>query len=90
MAPREQPPRPPAQRLDLEELLRALEPRLEEIFARYCTTPQDAHQILWDSVLVMRVREKDIHDPEGWLLASVEDRCRRQAEEDTPLPGEEN
>jgi hypothetical protein len=90
MGPSDQPPGGGGERLDLDELVASVEAELEEIFARYCMTPFDAQGILADSLFVLRAREEAIHEPAGWLLTAVEDRCRRLVEESDVSDEERN
>lgn len=89
MGPREPPPRSPAERLDLEDLVRSVEAELEAIFGRYCMAPGEAHEMLMETLAVFRARERQINNPRGWLLAAIEDRCRRYVEEVDQNPEEE-
>lgn len=90
MGPRERPPRPPPERLDLEDLVRSVQAELESIFGQYCMAPGEAHEMLMETLSVLRVRERHIKNPQGWLLAAIEDRCQRHVDEIDQSSKEDN
>lgn len=70
--------------------MRAARSELEEIFGRHCMMPGEAQQILVETLGVFRVREREIGNPRGWLIAAIEDRCRRHVEEVDQTSDESN
>lgn len=85
--PRDHPP----EEEPFAELLSRLEPRLQELFARYCVPPDEVERMVGDTLVVLGVRRAKVRDPEAWLLDALESRCRRrQEEESTAAEGKEN
>lgn len=61
----------------LEELLRRLRPRIQQIFAVYHVPPSDAEDLLQD-VLVVALRKWDsILVKDGWLVGTLRNKCLR-------------
>lgn len=58
------------------ELLARLRPALEEIFAAYGISGEQARHILKESVLLLISKQWDRQNPERWLLRMVIERCR--------------
>lgn len=63
------------------EVLARLRPLLEPIFAAYGVTPDQAQEIVEEACLVLISKRPRRQDPEGWLLRTVIERCRRLREE---------
>ncbi len=58
------------------ELLARLRPALEEIFAAYGISGEQARHILEESGLLLISKQWDRQNPERWLLRMVIERCR--------------
>lgn len=52
--------------------------------------PGEAHEMLMETLSVLRVRERHIKNPQGWLLAAIEDRCQRHVDEIDQSSKEDN
>lgn len=79
-------PSRPRHRTDsIEGLLERCSGRLEAEFQRRGIPPEDTEQILYEVLLALVLRREPVADPESWLLAVVEDRCRRHGGR-TPEP----
>jgi hypothetical protein len=61
------------------ELLARLRPALEEVFAAYGISEEDARQILEDSCGILISKRWDRQNPGRWLLRTVIERCRNVA-----------
>jgi DNA-directed RNA polymerase specialized sigma24 family protein len=62
------------------EVLARLRPLLEEIFASYGVSPEEAQEIIEEACLVLISKGPRRQDPDGWLLRRVIERCQRLAE----------
>jgi DNA-directed RNA polymerase specialized sigma24 family protein len=61
------------------ELLTRLRPALEEVFAAYGISEEDARQILEDACGILVNKRWDRRNPGRWLLRTVIERCRSLA-----------
>lgn len=59
----------------IEELLEKLQPKLKRILARYQIPHEDADDIVQQTMLDLVYKQDLIHNPEGWVLGSVRNRC---------------
>jgi len=59
----------------IEEIIGRLQPKLRRVLARYRVPLEDAEDILQQSFLDLVFKQKTIYNPEGWLLATVRNRC---------------
>jgi DNA-directed RNA polymerase specialized sigma24 family protein len=72
------------------ELLEKLEPLLVRIFADFGVSPREAQEIVEEAFLVLMSKRPARKDPEGWLLRTIIEKCRRlgeEAERDDPPEG---
>jgi len=58
------------------ELLARLRPALEEIFAAYGISQEQARQVLEETLLLLISKRWDRQDPGRWLLRTVVEKCR--------------
>ena len=63
------------------ELLERLGPLLVDIFAEYGISPRQAQEVVEDAFLVLMSKRPPRKDPEGWLLRTIAERCRKLGEE---------
>jgi hypothetical protein len=61
------------------ELLARLRPALEEIFAAYEISEEQARRILEESLLLLISKQWDRQNPGRWLLRTVIEKCREMA-----------
>ena len=61
------------------ELLARLRPALEEIFAAYEISGEQARRILEESLLLLISKRWDRQNPGRWLLRTVIEKCREMA-----------
>ena len=61
------------------ELLTRLRPALEEVFAAYGISEDDARQILEDACGILVNKRWDRQNPGRWLLRTVIEKCRSLA-----------
>lgn len=66
---------------DAGDLLRRLEPQLDELFREYCVSPAEAEIIVSESLVTLGVGRARIRRPDAWLLDTVRGRCQRLLEE---------
>jgi RNA polymerase sigma factor (sigma-70 family) len=59
----------------LNKLLPKVQPKLERILCYYQIPPQDAEDLIQDSVLTLLYKWEKIHSAEAWLLATLKRRC---------------
>lgn len=59
----------------IEELLEKLQPKLRRILARYQIPPEDADDIVQQTMLDLVYKQDLINNPAGWVLGSVRNRC---------------
>jgi DNA-directed RNA polymerase specialized sigma24 family protein len=72
------------------ELLERLEPLLVRIFADFGVSPGEAQEIVEEAFLVLMSKRPARKDPEGWLLRTILEKCRKlgeEAERDNPPDG---
>jgi RNA polymerase sigma factor (sigma-70 family) len=60
---------------ELESLLTELRPRIRATFGRFRIPPEEAEDILQDSLLALVSKGAAIHSREPWLLATLRNRC---------------
>lgn len=63
------------------ELLERMGPLLVGIFAEYGISPREAQEIVEETFLVLMSKQPPRKDPEGWLLRTILEKCRKLAEE---------
>lgn len=63
------------------ELLERLGPLLVKIFAEHGVSPEEAQEIVEEACLVLMSKRPPRKDPEGWLLRTILDKCRKLAKE---------
>jgi hypothetical protein len=61
------------------ELLARLRPVLEEIFAAYAISEEQARQILEESLILLISKQWDRQSPGRWLIRTVIEKCRAAA-----------
>jgi len=61
--------------LPVEDLFERVQPRLGRIFARFRLPVEDAEDILQQSFLDLVYKQRQIYNPEAWLVAAVKNRC---------------
>lgn len=59
----------------LESFLRGVRPRLKALFARYRIPVQDTEDILQQALLALVYHQRDVRDPEAWLLGTLRNKC---------------
>lgn len=59
----------------LNRLVPKVQPKLERILCYYQIPPQDAEDLIQDSVLTLLYKWEKIHCAEAWLLATLKRRC---------------
>lgn len=59
----------------IEEMLDKLQPKLRRILGRYQIPPEDADDIVQQTLLDLVYKQELINNPEGWVLGSVRNRC---------------
>jgi RNA polymerase sigma-70 factor (ECF subfamily) len=59
----------------LNRLLPKVQPKLERILCYYQIPPQDAEDVIQESVLTLLYKWERIHSAEAWLLATLKRRC---------------
>jgi DNA-directed RNA polymerase specialized sigma24 family protein len=62
------------------ELLERLGPFLVSIFAEYGISAREAQEIVEESFLVLMSKRPPRKDPEGWLLRTIAEKCRKLGE----------
>jgi RNA polymerase sigma factor (sigma-70 family) len=68
-------PEPTEAEQPIEELIDRLQPKLRRVLGRYRVPIEDAEDILQQSLMDLVFKQKTIYNPEGWLLATVRNRC---------------
>jgi DNA-directed RNA polymerase specialized sigma24 family protein len=66
------------------ELLERLGPLLVGIFAEYGVSPLEAQEVVEEAFLVLMSKRPPRKDPEGWLLRTIAEKCRKLGEEAEP------
>jgi len=59
----------------LENLLRAVQPGLKVLFARYRIPPQDTEDIVQQALLALIYQRQEIREPEAWMLGTIRNKC---------------
>ena len=59
------------------EVLSRAAPALERIFADFGVPEETAEEIVEEVCHIFVAKQKTLHNPEKWLLATVIERCRR-------------
>lgn len=62
--------------VDLADLLRRTWPRLEGILARFHVPPEDADDVVGDTLLQFARKRAHIRSPEQWLKGALRNQCR--------------
>jgi DNA-directed RNA polymerase specialized sigma24 family protein len=70
------------------ELLERLGPLLVVIFSELGVSPQEAQEIVEEAFLVLMSKQPPRKDPEGWLLWTILEKCRKIGEETVENGGE--
>lgn len=65
----------PAER-DLESVLHAARPHLRTLLARQRIPPEDAEDLLQQTLLALVYQWRNVRDPEAWLVGTVRNQCR--------------
>ena len=65
-----------SQSVPIEDLLPDLQPRIRSVFSRFQIPPQDAEDLLQQTLLTYLYKRESIYDPEKWLLGTLRNRCR--------------
>lgn len=63
------------QQQPIEEILEDLRPRIQYVFSRFHIPPQDAEDVLQQTLLTYLHKRDTILDPERWLLGTLRNRC---------------
>jgi len=58
-----------------EDFLRAVEPRLKRLLARYRIPSEDAEDVLQQSLLALLYQWERVRDPESWLYGTLKRHC---------------
>jgi hypothetical protein len=66
---------------DAADLLRRLEPQLEELWRTFCLSPDEAYRVLGESLVTLGVGKRRVRDAEAWLLDTVRGRCEQVLQE---------
>ena len=61
--------------LPIEEILEDLQPRIKYVFSRFRIPPQDAEDVLQQTLLTFLYKRETIDDAEKWLLGTLKNRC---------------
>ena len=61
--------------VSLEILLKELQPRIRSVFARYRIPPQDAEDLLQQTLLIYLHKCESVYDPANWLIGALRNRC---------------
>lgn len=65
-------PEPP---VSFEEFLRRMEPRLKRLLGQYHIPPEDAEDVLQQTLLALLYQWERVRDPESWLLGTLKRHC---------------
>lgn len=66
---------PPAPTESLDEFLRRMEPRLKRVLGTYRVHPDDAEDLLQDTLTALIYRWDRVRDPESWLIGALRRHC---------------
>ena len=58
-----------------ECLLERAQPTLKQILSRYQIPPEDAEDVLQDTLLTLLYKWDSVHKPEAWLIGTLRRRC---------------
>ena len=58
-----------------DEFLRRMEPRLKRLLASYHIPPEDAEDLLQDTLVALLYQWERVRDPECWLLGTLRRHC---------------
>lgn len=58
-----------------EELLQKVQPTLKQILGRYQIPPEDAEDVLQDTLLTLLYKWDTVIKPEAWLIGTLRRRC---------------
>ena len=61
--------------VSLEVLLKELQPRIRAVFSRYRIPPQDAEDLLQQTLLIYLHKCDSVYDPANWLIGALRNRC---------------
>jgi len=59
----------------IEEILEDLQPRIQYVFSRFRIPPQDAEDVLQQTLLTYLYKRDSILDAERWLIGTLRNRC---------------
>lgn len=59
----------------LEEVLPRAQPKIRQLFYRYRVPPEDAEDLLQQTLLAMVYKWREIERPEPWLLGTLRKKC---------------
>ena len=59
----------------IEEILDDLQPRIRSVFGRFSIPPQDAEDVLQQTLLTYLYKRDSIYDPERWIIGALRNRC---------------
>lgn len=59
----------------IEEILEELQPRIQSVFSRFRIPPQDAEDVLQQTLLTYLYKRDHILDAERWLMGTLRNRC---------------
>jgi RNA polymerase sigma-70 factor (ECF subfamily) len=57
------------------DLFEKLQPKLRRVFSRFRVPPEDAEDILQQSFLDLVYKQRQIYNPDAWMVATVRNRC---------------
>ena len=61
--------------LPIEEILEDLQPRIKYVFSRFRIPPQDAEDVLQQTLLTFLYKKDTIENAEKWLIGTLRNRC---------------
>ena len=59
----------------LEDLLETLKPRFGATMARFGIPPQDAEDLLQQTLLTYLYKQDSVHDPAKWMMGTLRNKC---------------
>src|SRR4029453_4810245 len=59
----------------LRRLLESVEPDMARVLIRFRVPPQDADDLIQDTLLALITRAEGIQNPQAWLLGTLRNRC---------------
>ena len=63
------------QKQPVEEILEDLQPRIQHVFSRFRIPPQEAEDVLHQTLLTYLYKRANILDAERWLMGTLRNRC---------------